>query len=215
MALSLSWIISHSAWGACCHNNRMSPARLKDCSAKAHYCLSVLLAEKRQHYFPMLVTGLNCGSAVKTTSIILHTQHPVSTKGQIAWEDLSDFWFSVASLQFSDSATYKIIKAACFATASRCSNKTCCIKAINRSWAGTLPCLRLFLMVTCSDILLSLRNFSLPHIIMKEEKYTQKLIWIPKFMQKPLGCPWLAVLESTQVHKSQVETFAHFEAGQG
>lgn len=87
--------------------------------------------------FLMLVTGLNCGSAVKTTSIILHTQHPVSTKGQIAWEDLSDFWFSVASLQFSDSATYKIIKAACFATASRCSNKTCCIKAINKSWAGT------------------------------------------------------------------------------
>lgn len=83
--------------------------------------------------FFMLVTGLNCGSAVKTTSTILHTQHSVSTKGQIAWEDLSDFQFSLASLQFSNSATYKIIKAACFATASRCSNKNCCIKAVNKS----------------------------------------------------------------------------------
>lgn len=83
----------------------------------------------------MLVTELNYGSAVKTTNTILHTQHAVSTKGQIAWVDLSDFRFSLASLQFSNSATYKIIKAACFATASRCSNKNCSTKAVNKSWA--------------------------------------------------------------------------------
>lgn len=76
----------------------------------------------------MLVTRLSHGSAIEAISNVLHSQHTVSSKGQIAWEDLSDFQFSLASLQFSNSATYKIIKAAPFAAASRCSKKHCCIK---------------------------------------------------------------------------------------
>jgi len=39
----------------------------------------------------ILVTRLTRGSAIKAVSNILHTQHSVSHKGQIAWEDLSDF----------------------------------------------------------------------------------------------------------------------------
>lgn len=76
----------------------------------------------------MLVTRLSQGSAIKAISNILHTQHTVSCKGQLAWEDLSDFRFSLASLQFSNSAAYKINKAVPFAAASRCSKKHCCTK---------------------------------------------------------------------------------------
>lgn len=92
-------------------------------TVSACFCL-----EKHSIICLMVVTRLSRGSVNKAISDILHTQHTVSSKGQIAWEDLSDFRFSLASLQFSNSATYKIIKAAPFAASSRCSKKHYCIK---------------------------------------------------------------------------------------
>lgn len=130
MTLSLlcMTVISSDARGSLQPRQQDSPARHQLCIARhatssAHFCL-----EKDSTICFMLAIRLNHGSTIKAISNILPTQCSVSSKGQIAWEDLSDFLFSLASLQFSNSATHKISKAAPFAAASRCSKKHCCIK---------------------------------------------------------------------------------------